>query len=211
MLSALGLGHLVPVGIVDCLHQVLLEPCKLPQLLVQPLHLFLEVYVNSQLQEDPSRSEVGNSTSLRDFFLVVNDKYLRAFSKGSEKVSLLSYHFLLSKQVGVSTYLWRQVYTGGNGAEATCNFIDLLELVGNAGEVGVDFRIALADGPRVAGNGDGLGFAWEGRQFLVELFTDEGHQGMEAEESLLEAGEQSKGSEFLFFLRSIDKDRLRSL
>jgi hypothetical protein len=167
--------------------------------------------VNSQLQEDPSRSEVGNSTSLRDFFLVVNDKYLRAFSKGSEKVSLLSYHFLLSKQVGVSTYLWRQVYTGGNGAEATCNFIDLLELVGNAGEVGVDFRIALADGPRVAGNGDGLGFAWEGRQFLVELFTDEGHQGMEAEESLLEAGEQSKGSEFLFFLRSIDKDRLRSL
>lgn len=105
LLGALGLGHLVPVGVVDSLEEALLEAGELAELLVQPLDLLLEVDVCSQLEEDASHAEVRDSTAFGNILLVADDDDLRAFSKSCEKISLLSYYLLVSNNEGVCTDL----------------------------------------------------------------------------------------------------------
>lgn len=105
LLGAFGLGHLVPVGVVDGLEEALLEAGELAELLVQPLDLLLEIDVRSQLEEDASHAEVGDPAAFGNILLVADDDDLRAFSKSCEKVSLLSYHLLVSNNEGVCTDL----------------------------------------------------------------------------------------------------------
>lgn len=80
MLGALGLGHLVAIGVVDGLEKVLLEAGEFGELLVEPLDLLLEVDMSAELEEDAGSAEVGDAAAFGHFLLVTDYDNIGAFT-----------------------------------------------------------------------------------------------------------------------------------
>jgi len=147
--------------------------------------------MSAQLEEDFSCLVVTNTTTFGKPFLAFNDVDSWAFSKCSKKISLLFDYLLISENKGNRSNLWWEVHTWSNRSQATCYFINLLELNFKFTEVFGSSLVLLIERSREWSDCDTLCFGGEIGQFLIELFTDERHHRMQSSKSILQANEES--------------------
>lgn len=143
--------------------------------------------------------------------LVGDDVDLGALAESGQQVGLLLDDFLLGDDVGCWSDLRREVDTSSNGSEASCDFVDLLELRIYGFEVLITTWECLLQRNWIRSDGDTLDLSREGWQFLVKFLTDKRHHRMKAPQPMLKTSEESKRSQFLFFFAATGEDRLSGL
>ena len=167
--------------------------------------------MGAEFEEDLGGSEVGDAAALGQALLVGDDVDLGALAQGGQQVGLLLDHLLFGDDVGGWADLRRKVDAGGDGPQAACDFVDLLELGVDCFEVLIAAWEVFLKRNWIGSDGDALDLSREVGQFLVEFLADEWHHRMQTPQPMFETGEESERSQLLFFFAAGGEDGLGGL